>query len=82
MNKCINVKNLKKVYRVFEKDEGLKGSIRALIKKKVLEKTAVDDFDLEIREGEFVGLIGPNGAGKTTLIKMLTGINRLWKSKR
>jgi len=32
---------------------------------------AVENVDLEIREGEFFGLLGPNGAGKTTLIKML-----------
>ena len=38
------------------------------------KKIAVDDFDIHVNEGEFVGLIGPNGAGKTTLVKMLTGI--------
>ena len=35
---------------------------------------AVDDFNIEIREGELVGLIGPNGAGKTTVFNLLTGV--------
>lgn len=35
---------------------------------------AVSDFNLEIREGELVGLIGPNGAGKTTVFNLLTGV--------
>lgn len=35
---------------------------------------AVSDFDIEIKEGELVGLIGPNGAGKTTIFNMLTGV--------
>ena len=28
---------------------------------------AVDEVNIEIKEGELVGLIGPNGAGKTTI---------------
>ena len=35
---------------------------------------AVDNFSVEIKEGELVGLIGPNGAGKTTVFNMLTGV--------
>jgi branched-chain amino acid transport system ATP-binding protein len=35
---------------------------------------AVHDFDVDIKEGELVGLIGPNGAGKTTIFNMITGI--------
>jgi branched-chain amino acid transport system permease protein len=37
---------------------------------------ALSDVDLEVREGELVGLIGPNGAGKTTLIDAVTGFVR------
>lgn len=35
---------------------------------------AVSDFNMEIYEGELVGLIGPNGAGKTTVFNLLTGV--------
>lgn len=35
---------------------------------------AVDRVNLEVREGEFVGLIGPNGAGKTTFFHTLSGV--------
>lgn len=35
---------------------------------------AVDNFNLEIKPKELVGLIGPNGAGKTTIFNILTGV--------
>lgn len=35
--------------------------------------TAVDDVDLDIREGEVLAVIGPNGAGKSTLVNILSG---------
>lgn len=35
---------------------------------------AVDNFSLEIKAGELVGLIGPNGAGKTTVFNLITGV--------
>jgi ABC-2 type transport system ATP-binding protein len=37
------------------------------------EVRALDDFSLEIRQGEVFGLAGPNGAGKSTLIALLLG---------
>ncbi len=40
------------------------------------EKTAVNDLNLEIAQGEFYCFLGPNGAGKTTTIKVLTGLLR------
>ena len=40
--------------------------------KKFKEKTAVDEMELKINEGELFALLGTNGAGKTTTIKMLS----------
>lgn len=70
----IQTKNLTKEYKRFEKEAGLKGSLKSLFNRKFVTKTAVSGFNLTVEPGEFVGLIGPNGAGKTTLVKMLTGI--------
>ncbi|EGU9322133.1 ABC transporter ATP-binding protein [Vibrio parahaemolyticus] len=36
---------------------------------------AVQHFDLEIKQGEFVAIMGPSGSGKTTLLNMLGGID-------
>jgi branched-chain amino acid transport system ATP-binding protein len=37
---------------------------------------AIDDFNLELQQGELMGLIGPNGAGKTTVFNLITGVYR------
>ena len=37
-------------------------------------KTILNNVDLTIRKGDFLGIIGPNGGGKTTLLKVLLGI--------
>ena len=38
------------------------------------ETPALKAINLEIEDGEFLGLIGPNGSGKTTLIKVILGL--------
>ncbi|MEQ4498754.1 ABC transporter ATP-binding protein [Nocardioides kribbensis] len=35
--------------------------------------TAVRDVDVDVTDGEFLGIVGPNGAGKTTLFSLLAG---------
>lgn len=34
---------------------------------------AVDDFNLEVKRGEFVTFLGPSGCGKTTTLRMIAG---------
>ena len=72
--KIIETRKLSKTYRRVVRGEGLRGSIRSLVKRQYESREAVKNLDLTVEEGEFIGLIGPNGAGKTTLAKMLTGI--------
>lgn len=38
--------------------------------------TALDNINLEIKEGEFVGIMGPSGAGKTTLLNIISTIDK------
>jgi len=70
----ISAKNLKKIFRVHEKEPGLWGSVKSLFWRKHHNISAVDDVSFEIKEGELVGFIGPNGAGKTTTLKCLSGL--------
>ncbi len=39
------------------------------------------NVDLEVYPGDFMGIIGPNGGGKTTLIKLILGLQPLFKGK-
>ncbi|KUM23556.1 ABC transporter ATP-binding protein [Mesorhizobium loti] len=40
------------------------------------ETVAVNDLDLQIKDGEFVVLLGPTGAGKTTTLRLIAGLER------
>lgn len=70
----IEVKKLCKTFKTKEKEKGLKGSIKAIVKPKYKTKKAVNNISFEVEKGEVLAFIGPNGAGKSTTIKMLTGI--------
>ncbi len=70
----IEANGLTKIYRVFQKKEGLLGALRGLYKRDYKEVRAVDDVSFTIEPGEMVAFLGPNGAGKTTTLKMLSGL--------
>lgn len=73
-SKGIHVKELTKIYKVPEREAGLKAAVVSLFKRKIKEVRAVDGISFEIEPGEVVGFLGPNGAGKTTTLKMLAGL--------
>ncbi len=49
-------------------------SLHGVTKKFGVHITAVDNVDLEIRDGEFFSLLGPSGCGKTTTLRMIAGL--------
>ncbi|MCA1295513.1 ABC transporter ATP-binding protein [Paenibacillus sp. alder61] len=71
---AIEVKELRKTFKVQKNREGLKGAFLDLFKREYNEVAAVKDISFSIPQGEICGYIGENGAGKSTTIKMLTGI--------
>ena len=52
-------------------------SLRHIYKKYPGGVTAVSDFNLEIRDKEFLVLVGPSGCGKTTTLRMIAGLEEI-----
>ena len=71
---AIEVHQLTKTFVAYEKQPGLRGSVRALFRPIGRETQAVKGITFGVEEGERLAFIGPNGAGKSTTIKMLVGI--------
>lgn len=70
----IVVKNLSRDFAYYEKEAGMKSSVKNLFHRTKQIRHAVKNLSFEIQKGEIVGFLGPNGAGKTTTIKMLSGV--------
>ncbi|WP_303834126.1 ATP-binding cassette domain-containing protein [Ruminococcus flavefaciens] len=74
MSAIIEIKNVSKEFKVLNRREGLKGSLKDLFSRDYKTVRAVDNISMNIQQGEIVGYLGPNGAGKSTTIKMMTGV--------
>ena len=70
----IEVCQLSKSFEYYQKELGLKNSLKNLFFRKMLSKDAVKEISFSVEPGEMLGFLGPNGAGKTTTLKMLSGI--------
>jgi len=70
----IQVRELRKEYKVHRRPPGLGASIRSLFRRTYERVKAVDGISFSVASGERVGFLGPNGAGKTTTLKVLSGL--------
>ena len=74
------LKNIKKVYPLQENKKGLFGKKKETSKKSTnLQITdegvvAVQDFNIDIKDNEFIVLVGPSGCGKSTTLRMVAGL--------
>ena len=72
---AIDVRNVKKVYTLYDKPSDRMRDAFGLLKKRPPKKHyALNGVDLQIHAGETVGIIGTNGSGKSTLLKIITGV--------
>ena len=70
----IKIDNLCKNYKMFaRKKDRMIETMFPMIQKHGVFK-AMENFNLEVRKGEVLGVLGKNGAGKSTLLKMVTGV--------
>ena len=58
----------------FPKQRNMFGIVSDFFKKKVRRFTALSGINLEINQGEVIGIIGRNGSGKSTLLRVISGI--------
>lgn len=70
----IEVHHIVKDFKVVEKEKGLRGALKSIVRRKNKIVRAVNDISFTVDKGEIVAYIGPNGAGKSTTVKMLSGI--------
>jgi len=56
-------------------------SLRHMYKTYDGDVTAVNDFNLEIDDKEFVVFVGPSGCGKSTILRMIAGLEEITKGE-
>ncbi len=71
----IEVKNLEKAYKLYDKpSDRLKEALGLSRRKRYKEHYALNGVDMTVYQGETVGIIGTNGSGKSTILKIITGV--------
>ena len=71
---AIAVKDVKKVYKLYEKPSDRLKETFGLARNRHKEHYALNGVSLNIYQGETVGIIGTNGSGKSTILKIITGV--------
>lgn len=71
---AIKVENLKKIYKLYDRRSDRLKETFGLVKNRHKDHYALNGVNMEICQGETVGIIGTNGSGKSTILKIITGV--------
>ena len=75
MSKAIEVRDVTKVYRLYDKNtDRLKEALGLTHKCLHKDFYALNGVSFDVEEGQSVGIIGTNGSGKSTMLKIITGV--------
>lgn len=75
MENAIQIKDVTKIYRIYENPKDRIKEILGIGKQKYYDDFyALDKVSFDVHKGEIVGIIGRNGSGKSTILKILTGV--------
>lgn len=75
MENAITVKDVTKIYKMYEKPiDRLKESLHPGHKEYHKKFYALNNLSFQVKKGETVGIIGTNGSGKSTILKIITGV--------
>ena len=56
----IKIKGINKTFKLFKRNAGLAGSVKSFFNRKYEYFTALEDINLNIEEGEIIGILGEN----------------------
>ena len=72
---AIDVSNVTKIYKLYDKPvDRLKEAFSLTKKKRYTPFYALNHVSFQVEKGQSVGIIGTNGSGKSTILKIITGV--------
>lgn len=75
MDVAIKIKNISKIYRLYEKpSDRFFESFSIRKKSRHKDYYALNKVSLDVKKGEILGIVGTNGSGKSTILKIITGV--------
>jgi teichoic acid transport system ATP-binding protein len=74
MEKVIEIKNITKIYNLYDKPTDRLKEVLFPKFSKHKEFSALKDVSFDVKKGEILGIIGKNGSGKSTILKIITNV--------
>lgn len=74
MDSVIEIKNISKIYNLYNKPSDRLKEVLFARQSRHTEFAALNDVSFNVNKGEILGIIGKNGSGKSTILKIITSV--------